>query len=92
MELGLEESGYASPFASPLYRWDDKRWALLFTLTREETGGKKSIRSYVKIVSRSGDQSEKRWKSLRHTVCHDGPRRDKETLDASVNKIVLACI
>lgn len=41
MELGLEESGYASPFASPLYRWDDKRWALLFTLTREETGGKK---------------------------------------------------
>lgn len=59
VEIELKESGCASSsFAIVLYRKDDKRWALFFTLTREEHGRKKSICSYMKIVNR--DRCEKR--------------------------------
>lgn len=61
--------------------------AIFYANTRGTREEKKHLLVYENCIAIGVRNVENHY-----AVCHDGPRRDKETLDASVNKIVLVCI
>lgn len=74
VEIELKESSCASSsFAIVLYHKDDKRWALFFTLTREEE--KKHLLVYENCIAIGVKNVENHYDTPYVTMAHDETKK-----------------